>query len=306
MENKGQVTVGITTYNHAKYIEKCVHSVLQQNYPFIEIIICDDSSTDNTQDILLKLKDNYPEKIKLLLKNENKGVTDTINTILDNICPESLYFCAIGGDDRMYKDKIATQVNYLSSNDSCCMCYHDLDVVDLDSSKHLSVHYARGSTTFDNDHGNYLDAIEHGCFFHCVSIMFKLKYLNDLRYDCRIPLASDWLFFTQLLASSGRTANHIPEILGIYGRTSSSITNKRPQKMSLELDLLNSCNILLIRFPNLQKLILNRFSSIILGLRLKDLGNYIQHVRLSFSIRMSIKCLIILTIYYLSFTKIKK
>jgi len=306
MENKGQVTVGITTYNHAKYIEKCVHSVLQQNYPFIEIIICDDSSTDNTQDILLKLKDNYPEKIKLLLKNENKGVTDTINTILDNICPESLYFCAIGGDDRMYKDKIATQVNYLSSNDSCCMCYHDLDVVDLDSSKHLSVHSPRNSTKFKNNYGNYIDSIRQGCFFHCVSIMFKLKHLKNLRYDFRIPLASDWLFFTELLANSGCTANHIPEILGIYGRTSSSITIKRPNKISLEIDLLNSCNILLLNFPHLRKSILNRFSSIILGLRLKDPDNYIHYVHLSFSLKMSTKSLILLIIYYFSISKIKR
>ena len=299
------VTVGITTYNHEKYIEKCIRSVLNQSYSNIKIIICDDCSTDNTQDILLKLKDNYPEKIKLLLKNENKGVTDTINTILENICPHSIFFCSIGGDDLMYEHKIETQVKYLDANDCCVMCYHDLDVVDLDSSKHLSVHSARDSTTLDND-GNYLDAIKHGCFFHCVSIMFKLKYLSNLRYDCRIPLASDWIFFTQLLANSGHAANHIPEILGIYGRTSTSITNKRCKKMSLELDHLNSCNILLLRFPNLRKVILYRFSSIILGIRLKDPGNYIHYVRLSFSIRMSIKCLIILTIYYLSFTKIKK
>ena len=47
-KNKVKVSVLIANYNNAKYIKKCVSSILEQTYKNIEIIFIDDHSNDNS------------------------------------------------------------------------------------------------------------------------------------------------------------------------------------------------------------------------------------------------------------------
>ena len=47
-EKNSIVTIAIASYNNKLYIERCVDSVLNQSYHFLEILIIDDGSTDGT------------------------------------------------------------------------------------------------------------------------------------------------------------------------------------------------------------------------------------------------------------------
>lgn len=60
-----QVSVGVLTYNHGKYVRQCLDSLVSQktDFPF-EIVIYDDASTDNTQEIIREYELKYPELIK--------------------------------------------------------------------------------------------------------------------------------------------------------------------------------------------------------------------------------------------------
>lgn len=61
-----KVTVCITTYNVESYIEQTLNSILDQKTSFdFEILVGDDCSTDNTRSILLRYKEQYPNKITL-------------------------------------------------------------------------------------------------------------------------------------------------------------------------------------------------------------------------------------------------
>ena len=290
MQKKPHVTVGITTYNHEQYITKCLKSVLSQTYTNFKIIVCDDASTDNTQNLLIDLEAQYPGKIRLFLNKKNKGITSSINTVLRNATGE--YFTAIGGDDLMYENKISTQVDYLLKNKSCAMCFHDLDVIDLETNELISRYSPPINSFCHKRPGTFIDALRDGCFFHCVGIMFRLGSDFNLAFDNRILLASDWLFFVELLHQTG-TADYIPSVLGAYGRTPNSITLNRPTDFKLEVDLLNSCNILLFKYPLFRKLILNRCSMIHFGMRIKDPLYYIDHVKYSLKITFKLKYLLI-------------
>ena len=63
------VSVIITTFNSAEFIERSLTSVLEQSYKNIEIIVVDDNSKDNTLDILKA----YEDKIKVIKKEKNLG-----------------------------------------------------------------------------------------------------------------------------------------------------------------------------------------------------------------------------------------
>ena len=78
---KGLVSICIPTYNGAQYIEKCIDTCIAQTYSNIEIIICDDCSTDATVELIKTLaqKDN---RIKLYRNSNNKGLVGNWNATL--------------------------------------------------------------------------------------------------------------------------------------------------------------------------------------------------------------------------------
>ena len=52
MNRKPLVSVTVVTYNSGRFIRRCLESVLDQTYSFMEVIVVDNSSTDGTVDIL--------------------------------------------------------------------------------------------------------------------------------------------------------------------------------------------------------------------------------------------------------------
>ena len=69
-----KISVIVPVYNAENYIEKCIYSILNQTYEDFEIIVVNDGSSDNSLNKLLKLKDEYPDKIRVF-SQENKGVS---------------------------------------------------------------------------------------------------------------------------------------------------------------------------------------------------------------------------------------
>ena len=59
-----KASVIVINYNNAKYIDKCIKSLISQSYKNIEIIFVDDNSNDNSLTIVKK----YKKKIKIIKK----------------------------------------------------------------------------------------------------------------------------------------------------------------------------------------------------------------------------------------------
>jgi glycosyltransferase involved in cell wall biosynthesis len=83
-----KVSVIIPVYNVSAYIERCVHSLFKQKLEDIEFVFVDDSSTDNSMEILKSiLVHSYPERFKqtkIIRHDRNRGVAAVRNTGLDN------------------------------------------------------------------------------------------------------------------------------------------------------------------------------------------------------------------------------
>lgn len=70
----GEITVVMTAYNGEAYIEEQIMSVLEGSFQDFDIHVYDDGSTDRTREILGKLEQAYPDRIKFFANPENKGV----------------------------------------------------------------------------------------------------------------------------------------------------------------------------------------------------------------------------------------
>ena len=77
MINNELISIIVPVYNTSKFLERCVNSIVNQTYKNIEIILVNDGSTDNSQEIIDKLK-NKDSRIKSLIK-ENGGLSSSRN-----------------------------------------------------------------------------------------------------------------------------------------------------------------------------------------------------------------------------------
>lgn len=105
------VSIGIPTYNAAKFIRMAIQSVLNQSYTNFELIITDDGSSDNTVNIVSSFRD---PRIILVSDLENKGISFRLNQQIR--MSRGKYFARMDADDIMLPDRIERQVKYLETH----------------------------------------------------------------------------------------------------------------------------------------------------------------------------------------------
>jgi len=98
------ISIIIPVYNAAKFIERCVKSLFEQKeHGFnLEIILCNDGSSDNSLEILKKLETEHQE-IKVY-DNENQGVYKTRNFALTKVTGDYIWF--LDSDDYIFPDAL--------------------------------------------------------------------------------------------------------------------------------------------------------------------------------------------------------
>ena len=106
-----QVSIIVPSYNHEKFVEQCIRSIMSQDYKNFELIVIDDGSKDKSHEILKRLESEF--SFTLVLKN-NEGVTKTLNKGIDIAKGEFITFLA--SDDLMPQSRIREQVQAMIDN----------------------------------------------------------------------------------------------------------------------------------------------------------------------------------------------
>lgn len=117
-----KVSIIIPVYNGEKYIENAIHSALNQTYDNIEVIVVNDGSTDNTENIVKKFGDKI-----IYFSKENGGVSSALNLGIQHMSGE--YFSWLSHDDEYYLNKIereVTELNYLENKDTIIYSNYDM------------------------------------------------------------------------------------------------------------------------------------------------------------------------------------
>jgi len=122
--NNPLVSIIIPVYNGASYLSEAIDSALSQTYGNCEVIVINDGSKDNTEEIAL----SYGNKIRYFAK-ENGGVSTALNLGIENMLGE--YFSWLSHDDIYYPNKIEKQINALREcGDMTLISWGDFDLFD--------------------------------------------------------------------------------------------------------------------------------------------------------------------------------
>ncbi len=189
------VSIIIPVYNLAKYLPKCIDSVLAQTYKNIEIIPVDDGSTDNGAEVLKEYA-NSDNRIKPVFK-ENGGVSSARNCGIGNSNGEYIYF--LDGDDWIAPNTIE---KLITDNT-------DFDIV---QAAHIES-YEDGREILPTDFKNsvLLEKKEIiGAYFlnriqeSCCNKLFKKSAIGDIRFDSSLAVAEDSKFTYTVLKNADK------------------------------------------------------------------------------------------------------
>jgi glycosyltransferase involved in cell wall biosynthesis len=104
------VDIVIPSYNHIKYIDQCISSILSQSYDEYNIIIIDDGSTDGSSEHLIE-KYSTKEGIQVITQ-KNIGLCKTLNRAIFEFCT-SKYVIIIASDDQFLPNRVKNQVKFM-------------------------------------------------------------------------------------------------------------------------------------------------------------------------------------------------
>jgi len=132
------VSVVVTAYQHAEFIERCLDGVLMQQAPFpYEIIVGEDGSTDGTRERCVEIATRHPDRVRLFLRSRAEAVYTggarprRLNGIWSRQAARGEFVAICDGDDQWTDPhKLRTQVAFLRAHPECVSCFHAVDFED--------------------------------------------------------------------------------------------------------------------------------------------------------------------------------
>ncbi len=176
-----KISVIIPTYNRAELLKPTLDSVLQQSFKDFEIIVVDDGSTDQTEQLLL----SYKGKINCF-KIENSGQSYATNYGIHHAKGE--YIALLDSDDLWDENFLQTSINVLIANGSYDFCYCNYSYFDED--KIISEKYLPEDKQIS---GNLFSKVLEGTFVCTGSYLIKKSDIIQIGlFDTSLPVVSDW------------------------------------------------------------------------------------------------------------------
>ncbi len=131
------VSIGLPVFNGEKYLEKAISSALDQSVSHLELIICDNASSDSTEEICRKYA-HLDSRVRYYRRYENQGASANFNWSLE--LARGRYFKWLAADDYMLPDFIGTCSALLDRNAEAVLAYPRVDVVDSNDQR-VETHY---------------------------------------------------------------------------------------------------------------------------------------------------------------------
>lgn len=223
----GLVSVIIPTYNHGEFLKRALKSVCAQSWKNWEIIVVDNCSTDNTDEIMNGWVGN---NIKYLKVNNNGVIAVSRNVGIRAACGEWIAF--LDSDDWWESNKLEKTINLSAGTD---VLYHDLKIYDQKSKKILRHNRVR-SRQIARPH--YFELLKLGNVIPNSSVVVRRSCLDSIEYldeDPKLVGCEDFDLWLRL-AKKGYDFRRIKGSYGFYQINGGNVSN--PMRMLFYLRVL--------------------------------------------------------------------
>lgn len=222
----GLVSIIMPSWNTAKYITESIQSVINQTYTHWELLIVDDCSSDNTDEVVSSFQD---DRIHYLKNKQNSGAALTRNRALREARGEWIAF--LDSDDIWLPEKLEKQISFMREN-GYVFSYHEYTKID-EHSKPLGV-YVSGPKIVTKR------KMYHYGYPGCLTFMYSAKRIGLIQIK-NIKKNNDYAILLQLCKKAN--CYLLCENLAEYRIRKKSISHdKLSKKLKSHYDLFHYCD----------------------------------------------------------------
>ncbi len=205
----GLVSVIMPSYNTAEYISESIASVRKQTYTDWELIIVDDCSADNTDEIVKPFLSD--KRIKYIKNETNSGAAVSRNRALREAKGKWIAF--LDSDDLWHPEKLEKQISFMKKND-----YHFsyTNYIEIDETTNPNGRSVTGPKKVTR-HGMY-----NYCWMGCLTVMYDAETIGLIQI-ADIKKNNDYAMW--LKACKKADCYLLDEVLAKYRKRSGSISN---------------------------------------------------------------------------------
>jgi glycosyltransferase involved in cell wall biosynthesis len=174
------VSVVIPCHNQAHFLQEAIESVLSQTYPHFEIVVVDDGSTDNTQEVASR----YPG-VRCVRQEKNQGLAEARNMGIRHTNGSYLVF--LDADDRLLPEALEGGLRALKDHPECAFVAGRYRYIAFDGSPLPTPQPPR----VEGDH--YLALLKHNYIAAPATVMYRrpvFEYVNG--FDSSVSPAEDY------------------------------------------------------------------------------------------------------------------
>ena len=209
------VSVVLPVYNGQKYLAEAIDSILAQTFVNFELIMIDDGSTDESPQIL-RVYERLDARVRVIVR-ENRGLATTLNDSIDIARGE--WIARMDQDDIALPQRFERQLEWLEQTgaDICGSWVRFFGSYDR-----------RIWKGYQTDLAVKMDLLFRSPFAH-PSVMMKAVVAKQLRYSKEFDKAEDYDLWVRA-ALSGHQMTNVPEVLLLYRKHATQITNVSSSK----------------------------------------------------------------------------
>ena len=242
-----EVSVVVPSYNYARFLPARLASIFAQAHPVAELIVVDDASTDDSEDVARRVASEAGRRLRWVGSSRNSGsVFRQWHRAATLARSEWLWIAE--ADDLAEPTFLTTLCEIARSQPDIVMAFSDSRAIDVDGRPlwpdHQAYYAESGATLLSND--GVFDATDAlaGCLgqrnliLNVSAVLFRREALLAALDRCASALeafsmAGDWRVYAELLAGGGRVA-FVAQPLNVHRRHPNSVTHRMPINRHLD------------------------------------------------------------------------